>query len=251
MSAEAEAPPRPRPLWLLAVLGGGALAASVALTGLGIWQVQRLGWKLALIDRIEARVHAAPAALPPPPDWGAASAERDEYRRVAVRGVFRHDLETLVQALTEEGGGFWVLTPLDMADGGVILVNRGFVPPERRDPASRPESAPADPVEITGLLRMTEPGGGFLRENDPGADRWFSRDVAAIAQARGLERVAPWFLDAEAGEMPRGGLTVVRFSNNHLSYALTWFALALGTVAAAIYVLRDEWRMRRRPQKQA
>ena len=88
------------------------------------------------------------------------------------------------------------MTPLVRDDGTTILVNRGFVPADKRDPASWGAPNP-DRVTVSGLLRMSEPGGGFLRSNDPAADRWFSRDVAAIAASRGLAAVAPYFIDAE------------------------------------------------------
>jgi surfeit locus 1 family protein len=93
---------------------------------------------------------------------------------------------------------------------------------------------------------MPEPGGGFLRVNDPASDRWFSRDVAAIAAVRGLDEVAPFFIDAErvSGEsgLPVAGLTVIRFSNNHLVYALTWGILALMAAAGAAFVNLDRLR---------
>ena len=209
---------------LLALLGIASLIA------LGIWQIERRAWKLALIEHVEQRIHAVPGPMPAPASWRAIDAAHDEYRRVSVSGRFLHDRETLVQAVTGEGPGFWVLTPLQMADGTVVLINRGFVPPERRDPATRREGNPAAPVAITGLLRLTEPKGGFLRSNDPAGNRWYSRDVEAIAAARGLPRTAPFFIDADAtpnpGGYPEGGLTVVQFHNNHLIYALTWFGLA-------------------------
>jgi surfeit locus 1 family protein len=108
-----------------------------------------------------------------------------------------------------------------------MLLNRGFVPADRRDVAPRP---PIGPAAVTGLLRLSEPGGGFLRANDPATGRWYSRDVAAIARARRIGPVAPYFIDADAApgpaRYPVGGLTVVRFPDNHLVYALTWFALA-------------------------
>jgi surfeit locus 1 family protein len=116
------------------------------------------------------------------------------------------------------------------------------VPPERRDPATRGEERAEGSVRVTGLLRITEPGGGFLRSNDPAADRWYSRDVAAIAARRGLGGTAPFFLDAEAaagpGRYPVGGLTVVSFPDNHLVYALTWFGLALLALGGAVTVFR-------------
>ena len=217
---------RPR-LWLTVL----SLAAFALLIALGVWQIERRAWKLALIDRVEQRVHAPAQPIPSPGVWSAVTAANDEYRHVSLTGRFLHDRETLVQAVTEEGPGYWVLTPLQRGDGTQVLVNRGFVPSERRDASARRDGNPDGPVEITGLLRMSEPKGGFLRNNVPQHNRWYSRDVAAIAVARGLHEAAPFFVDADAGSQsgggPIGGLTVVRFPNNHLIYALTWFALAL------------------------
>ncbi|WBL79419.1 SURF1 family protein [Bradyrhizobium xenonodulans] len=214
------------PLWLTVL----SLTAFVLLIALGVWQIERRAWKLALIDRVEQRVHAPAQPIPSPAVWPAVSTANDEYRHVSVAGRFLHDRETLVQAVTEEGPGYWVLTPLQRNDGTQVLVNRGFVPSERRDASTRRDGNPDGQVAITGLLRMTEPKGGFLRNNVPQHNRWYSRDIAAIAAARGLENVAPFFIDADAGSQsgpgPIGGLTVVRFPNNHLIYALTWFALA-------------------------
>jgi surfeit locus 1 family protein len=103
--------------------------------------------------------------------------------------------------------------------------------------------AAGERAEISGLLRVTEPKGGFLRSNEPAADRWYSRDIAAIAGARGLTVVAPYFIDAAATAglgPPVGGLTVVSLPNNHLVYAITWFVLAVMAGSAGIYLVRSE-----------
>ncbi|MEJ5978003.1 SURF1 family protein [Novosphingobium sp. PS1R-30] len=219
----------------LALFGAGLFAA------LGIWQVERRAWKHDLISRVEARIHAPAAALPLETEWPGLKPSAFEYRKVRLSGMFLHDREALVQALTERGAGFWVLTPLRTSEG-IVLVNRGFVPGEHRAVASRREGRSTSPVTVTGLMRASEPGGGFLRANDPAADRWYSRDVAAIARAKRLGPVAPFFVDADAapnpGGYPLGGLTVVRFADNHLVYALTWFALAALCAGAAIVALR-------------
>lgn len=208
---------------------------------LGIWQVERRAWKHDLVARVEARIHAPAAALPEASSWPGLAPAAFEYRKVRLTGTFLHDREALVQALTGRGAGFWVLTPLRTPEG-IVIVNRGFVPGERRDPAARREGQVADLVMVTGLMRESEPGGGFLRANDPAADRWYSRDVAAIARARGLGAAAPFFVDADAapnpGGYPLGGLTVVRFADNHLVYALTWFALAGLCLGAVVVALR-------------
>lgn len=226
------------------VLAG--LALTGVFLGLGTWQVERRVWKLALIDRVEARIHAEPVPAPGPEEWPGLTAASAEYRRVRLTGRFAHDRATLVQALSERGAGFWVLVPLVTDRGFTVLVNRGFVPTEARERSARAAGEPEGEVTLTGLLRLSEPGGGFLRRNDPAADRWYSRDVAAIATSRGIDgstAVAPYFVDADAapnpGGLPMGGLTVVAFHNNHLVYALTWYALALMTAGALIFVLRQ------------
>ncbi|WP_072395387.1 SURF1 family protein [Hyphomicrobium sp. CS1GBMeth3] len=223
-----------------------AAVASAALLGaLGVWQVKRLSWKLDLIERVERRVAADPVAVPGRDTWGSVTAASSEYLKVRVAGRFLHDRETLVQAVTDLGSGHWVLTPLETTHGFTVLINRGFVTAERRDPAVRAGGAIASDTAVTGLLRLSEPGGAFLRENDPAGDRWYSRDVAAIASARGLSEAAPYFIDADAapnlGGWPVGGLTRVSFTNNHLVYAVTWFTLALMALAGGAYVLYD-WR---------
>ena len=210
-------------------------AASLATAGLlfaalGVWQVERRSEKLGLIAAVEQRLRAPPAAAPGPAQWPHVSAAAAAYRPVGVSGVFLHDRETLVQAATARGAGYWVMTPLRTGAGWIVLVNRGFVPPEARERAARRAGEPAGPVAVAGLLRISEPGGGFLHANDPAQDRWYSRDVTAIGRARGLGGpLAPYFIDAGAGGggpgQPVGGMTVVSFPNNHLEYALTWFAL--------------------------
>jgi surfeit locus 1 family protein len=220
-------------LCLLCTLGFGAL---------GVWQVERLSWKLDLIERIDRRVHARAVPLPPSPSWPAFDAERGEYRHVVARGRFLHDRETLVDALTERGPGFWVITPLRTADG-IILINRGYVPTDRKGAATRAAGQVAGEVAVKGLVRTTEPGGRFLRANAPAQDRWFSRDAAAIARARKLETTAPFFIDADSspnpGGYPVGGMTVLQFRNAHLIYAGTWFALAALSLAGLVLVARS------------
>ncbi|HEX2134771.1 MAG TPA: SURF1 family protein [Microvirga sp.] len=242
------APPR-SPL-VLCLLGLAAALGLAALAALGTWQLERRSWKLELMQRIEERVHRAPVAAPARQDWGSITAADHEYRRVRVTGDFLEGLDTLVQASTRLGPGYWLIAPLRTAEGAVVLVNRGFVSSHWRDPAARRAGEIAGPTTLTGLLRMSEPGGALLRANDPSGDRWYSRDVAAIAAARGLADVAPYFVDADASgdgsTMPVGGLTVIAFRNHHLLYAITWYALALMLAGGTAYTIREEWRARRR-----
>lgn len=247
-TGEMDAPAsRPRSVAALAGIGVAALAMFSGFMALGVWQLERREWKHALIAKVEARIHAAPLPPPRPIDWPSITEERDAYTRVHLTGTFDSSRETFVQAVTELGGGFWVLTPLRTTEGFTVLVNRGFVPPDKRDPATR--KAPPSPTAVTGLLRITEPGGAYLRDNEPVKDLWRSRDVAAIAERRGLTNVAPYFVDAgptpNSGGYPVGGLTVVRFTDNHMVYALTWFGLALMVLGGLAILARHELRLRR------
>lgn len=240
------------------------IALFLGFIALGTWQVQRRAWKLALIERVDQRVHSAPVALPPPADWPRVDAAGYEYLPVHATGYWLAGKTVLTQAVTDLGAGFWVVTPLQQADGTQVLVNRGFIPADQRarwqpapqaDGAAAGSQAASDAVQVQGLLRMTEPRGGFLRHNDPAAQRWYSRDVAAIAAAQGLDRAAPFFIDAglpgtpqqQATDAPRAGMTTIRFSNSHLVYALTWYGLALMTLGALVYVARYERRSRAAP----
>ncbi|WP_298162211.1 SURF1 family protein [Brevundimonas sp.] len=220
---------------------GLTVVAALIFVGLGVWQVQRLAWKTALIEQVESRAHAAPVPAP-----ASIEGPADAYRAVRVVGRFRHDQESLVKAVTDLGPGSWVMTPLETDRGFTVLVNRGFVPQQTVSDSGGTWDRPSGRVVTSGLIRLSEPKGGFLRANDPVNNRWFSRDTEALARARAVAGpVAPYFIDAAAdpaSSWPRGGLTVIRFSNSHLIYALTWFGLAALALFAAWRVLRDRTR---------
>lgn len=235
---------KPRSTLVLAIWVLLLLLLTALLVGLGTWQVERLHWKLDLIARVDARVHAPAVAAPGPAQWADVNAESSEYKHVQASGTFLNDKETQVYASTELGPGYWVLTPLKLADGTIVIVNRGFVPTEKRNPSTRPEGQIAAETSITGLLRVSEPKGTLLRSNVPTEDRWYSRDVAAIAESRGLQNTAPYFIDADdtknPGGLPVGGLTQISFHNSHLVYAITWYGLAVMTLGMAVYLVYFE-----------
>ena len=255
MATNTDFPPQPaKPglVWLLLLVAGAVFAGLLAL---GVWQVQRLQWKQALIERIDQRVHAVPVAAPGQEEWAGIKRELNEYARVQIMGRFDHSRETLVRASTELGSGFWVLTPMQTTAGFWVLVNRGFVSAAYSAPASRVGNTGQQ--SVSGLLRLSEPGGSFLQQNDVAAGRWYSRDVQAIAESVALDArpgatvsvaTAPYFIDAVASqdtqEWPRGGLTVLSFNNNHAIYAATWFVLAAMVAGAAGYLLYTERQLR-------
>jgi surfeit locus 1 family protein len=215
-----------------------SLPALMICLGLGGWQIQRLFWKQDLIARREAAVTAAPAAVPKT----LAEARDMEFRHVSDEGVFLNDKEIFLGATSEGGGqGYQILTPLLERESRVVFVNRGYIPAELRDPAKRAAGQIAGTVRVQGLLRLPQAGrpNWFLPDNRPDLNYWFWVDLPAMSAADKLDRVAPFYMDADAtpnpGGWPKGGVTRLTLPNNHLQYAITWFSLAVALLV--IYVL--------------
>jgi surfeit locus 1 family protein len=218
------------------------LLAWLGLMGLGFWQIQRLQWKEALLTRLHARINAPPIPLAAAAQWDQWSSDDYDYRHVVVSGSFEHDKEVRLfgagrdkQGLTQTGA--FIITPLRLSDGHVLLVNRGFVPLALEDPRSRPQSLVEGPQTLTGLLRAPEARNLFTPADEPAHRLWFSRDPRAMATALGLEHAAPFSLDADASPdaVLAGGATLLAIANNHLAYAFTWFGLA--TTLLVVYAL--------------
>jgi surfeit locus 1 family protein len=200
------------------------LVIVIGCVALGVWQLERREWKAGLVAAREAALAAAPVA----PPRSAGEARVLDYRRVVAEGVFLNDKAVLLHAIGPKGAaGFAVLTPLRLAEGRIVIVNRGFVPNERRDPAIRPLGS----VRVEGLLRLppAEKPGWFTPDNRPAAGEWFWVDLGAIAAAQGLIGAAPFYLDTAGAPPP--------LPNDHLQYAITWFSLA--AAALVIYVLSE------------
>ena len=232
------------------VLGMALLAAAfVGFILLGNWQVRRYHLKLAIAHAIATRVHAPPVDAPGPAEWPRITAGDDQYLHVQLRGRFIGQ-PTLVHGSSTQGYGYWVMAPLRTARDFIVLVNRGYIPPDLPDTPAFAKIAPTTgEVTLTGLLRPSEPRGGFLRRNQPQKGLWYSRDVAAIAAADHLpaNRVAPYFVDADASatnaaasRWPMPGLANIHVYNHSLGYAITWYLLALGTLLAMGIVVRHE-----------
>lgn len=217
--------------------GLATLIALAILIGLGTWQLQRKAWKESLIQQIEARAYGEPGSILPESEWATWRADQDEFRKVRVTGTFLHNLEAPVYGLapgTRQGAplqGYYILTPLKLPTGAIVTINRGFVPTDLKDPATRLQSRPEGEVTITGLVRAPETRNSFTPNDEPAKNLWFTRDPQAMAQTHKLDRVAPFLIDADAspnpGGWPRGGQTQLTLPNNHLQYAVTWFGIAL------------------------
>jgi surfeit locus 1 family protein len=230
---------------LIATVLGVAL-----LVGLGLWQLQRLEWKQALIAERDSRLAAAPVTL----DQALKEFDADrsvEFLKVEVTGAFQNEAELFL--LTTDGGvpGFEIVTPLVSQDGIVVLTDRGFIPEPLKDPAKRPESRPQGEVKVTGMLRRhVGSRGPFTPDNDPEANIWYWWDIPAMlafAHVGPDARVAPFALHLLPGDgksLPRPVAVDTALTNNHLQYALTWFALAVLLVVMSGLLIRQTLRER-------
>lgn len=224
--------------WLALVLVPAALAI---LLSLGTWQVNRLHWKETLLADIQARSTAAAIDIAEV-ERQLAAGEPIDYRHATASGRYLNDRERHFLATFQGQSGFYVYTPLELADGRYLFVNRGFVPYDRKDPASRPESLIEGAQTVTGLARaeLTEKPSSLVPDNDETANIFYWKDLTRMAASTGLpaDRVLPFFLDAEAthvaGRLPKGGVTQIDLPNNHMQYAITWYGLAVALVAVTL-----------------
>ena len=221
-----------------------ALAGIAFLIGLGIWQLDRKAWKENLIATITARLDQTPRDLPARANWSGTSQTGDEYRRVTFPAEFLPGEEALVysagSALRPDvtGPGYWVFAPARLAGGSIVVVDRGFIPLDRKDPASR-APAPKGSIDIVGVMRWPEARGLFTPADEPQNNIWFVRDPLAMAKAHKWSVAAPFYIEQESpvpeGGLPKPGKLVVALPDNHLQYAITWFGLAAGL--AVVYIV--------------
>ncbi len=223
----------PHGLLICAALGIAGLVA------LGTWQLDRLAHKEALIADRRAMLVQPPIDLTRLRDARAAIA----YRRVSVIGRFLHEKELRIGPRLRRGSAGWqVITPLRRADGGIVLVDRGWVPDSRKDPQSRREGQVAGPVTLTGFVQRVTARGPFVPDNDAAKGDWYWIDPAAMAAHLKLSDVAPYWVVAarDRGRHvgPIGSDRVAMPANNHLHYAITWYALAVSLSALAFVYWR-------------
>lgn len=254
---EADARPRRAGLRALLVPAILTLVALAILVSLGNWQIRRLAWKEDLIARATERPQGPVRELPPASEWQGIDPAALEFFAFRMRGAFLNEAEARVfTSLGAPSGpyggpGYWIVTPFRLEGGGTVLVNRGFAPQDRHLPPARGEALPEGPRTITGLLRPDEEPHLFTPDDRPADNLFFTRNVGAIAAAKGLGGpVAPFTIDLVAAETPPGGLpqageTLIRFPNSHLGYAVTWYGLALALLAVFLAFARGRLRQGR------
>ena len=227
-----------------------ALAALAVLIGLGVWQVKRLHWKEGLIAAIDARTKGESISL----DQAVALAKegRDaSYYRVRVEGRFDNTKERYLfsQSISDGTPGWHVITPFTTTQGELVLVDRGFVPDQLKDPSTRASGEIEGTTTVTGIVRIPETQGLFTPNNEPEVNRWFWRDlngmVTSMVPTATLD-VPPFFIEAEKSEVPggwpEGGQTRLSLPNNHLQYAITWFGLAAALIVIYAFYVRSLYR---------
>jgi surfeit locus 1 family protein len=218
------------------------LPAVLGALALGTWQVQRLHWKNEIIAERQARRDAPPLEKLPERFDPATH----EFRKVRVTGRFLHDKEMYLAARSFRGNaGYHVITPL-AAFPGHVLVNRGWIPLDRKSPETRKPGNPGGEVTVEGYLRAESGPGWFTPKNEPDKNFWFFVDIAAMAKAHGIGKVERFYIEAgpteNPGGFPVGGITRFELPNDHLQYAITWYAMAL--IGIVIYLLYHRRRAR-------
>jgi surfeit locus 1 family protein len=231
-----------------------AVVGVAFLIGLGIWQLDRKTWKQNLIATVAARTTGAPEDLPPRASWPQLIQQSHEYRRVAFPAEFLEGQEALVYTAGSpfrpdvKGPGYWVFAPAQLPGGSIVVVNRGFVPADAKDPATRASGNVRGVVEVVGFMRWPETRGLFTPADDPKTNVWYLRDPKAMAAEKKWATAAPFYIDQESpvpsGGVPLPGKLSVELPDNHLQYAITWFGLALAL--AGVYVVWLAGRFRRR-----
>lgn len=225
---------RLRPLFVPALC---TVCVGAILVGLGVWQLHRLTWKEGIIATIESRTKAPPQPVPPPSAWPGLKVADYAYRHVVLEGTFESNHDTLIFRPSAEGAGYLLVAPLRLRDGGTVLVNRGFVPDELKDSIIK-AAEPAGVVHVAGLMREPEARNLFTPADEPAKNTFFTRDPNLIAAHLGLTDAAPFMIDADAAAdrkgWPHGGATELAIPNNHFSYAMTWFGLALGLMGVFV-----------------
>nr|WP_206119905.1 SURF1 family protein [Rhizobium laguerreae] len=209
------------------------LIALAILISLGTWQVERLHWKEGLIADIAARQAAAPVPLADIEAMAVAGGDI-EYRKVTATGRYFNNKERHFFATWRGQTGFYVYTPLELADGRILFVNRGFVPYDNKEPETRMQGQLTDQQTVTGLAREKLPGkpSWVVPDNDVAKNIFYWKDLDVMAESVGLEKakVIPFFVDADStlnpAGLPIGGVTQVDLPNDHLQYAFTWYGLA-------------------------
>ncbi|MCS6758795.1 MAG: SURF1 family protein [Candidatus Devosia euplotis] len=222
------------------------LALTVTCTWLGVWQLQRLAEKDALIAAAGERLNAAPIPAPAVDQWSSLDLADLNFRPVSMTGAFRYNQTVTVftslgdARVQASGPGYWVVTPFVLADGGTVFVNRGFAPEALQAPAVADVKSDIVRVTITGLLRPGEKAGFMTPAADTSNRVEWVRDPERLAEMvdPALAPVAPFYVDLPAGapgELPQGGETVIEFPNSHLGYAYTWFGFAIVAVVMLGY----------------
>ena len=239
--------------WLrtsLAVPTAFALAMFIGFLAVGTWQIERKAWKEALIQTLEARLSAASTPLPARAAWPSLDRARDEFRRVAFSAELLPGTQALVYTVGSgrsgdlTGPGYRVLALTRVADGGLVVVDRGFLPQGRPDAGRLDVGDVAGLIDMVGVMRWPQARGFFAARDDPARNLWFTRDHLAIAAAKGWRQrwgeIAPFFVDLElpapAGGYPQPDALAPSIRNEHLQYALTWYGLA-----AVILVMYALW----------
>ncbi len=212
-----------------------AVPALIVLILLGNWQMERLAWKEDLLGQIAQGMSADPVPLPTSDTWASIDPSIQRYMSATATGVFDHANEAHVYISSLSGEpGYHVITPLQLSQGGWLLVDRGFVPISKKAAETRPAGQVSGEVTVQGVLVLPDDANAFTPEPDLVKNVWYHRPIDRLAGKAGISPVFPMLMDAgpapNPGSLPVGGQTRLELKNPHLGYALTWYGLAVTLV---------------------
>jgi cytochrome oxidase assembly protein ShyY1 len=231
------------------------LAMMALFIALGAWQLQRRIAKHELIAALTERLAEEPAALPPPALWHTLNAASDEFRRVSFTATYAPLPDAMVYSAGSAvrrdapGPGTWAFLPARLSSGEMIVIDAGFVENTMQDRSVEDRAVTklvtGQTVTLTGYLRFPEAPGWLTPAENRTRRLWFVRDHQLMAGALGWGTVAPFYVDLEQpvpeNGIPRPGPLDVHLKDDHLQYAITWFALA-----GAVLIAFGAWAKGRR-----
>ena len=218
-----------KPLPLIAFI-----CALSILISLSLWQVKRLKWKTQLINERVASFELDAINFQDIKD-----PEKNEFRKVLVRGELLNEYEMYMPALSKRGNnGFHILVPIKTESNKFIIYNTGWIPLKKKNKENRINNISLGLKTFEAVIRTSGRKGYFQPNNDVDTNTWFFVEPSQMSDFIGMNLEENFYLEAfnnGPNGFPLGNQTRIYLRNNHLQYALTWLMIAMGLVGVCFF----------------